>query len=100
MLWYSLEHDTLLMSTHNLCICGEIRKIFCGCPSYLELCFDIKYLVNETVSLNNTEHLGPVVQSIISLRSSLMRNLLTVAVKVFSNVAKVHVFFFSLKKCE
>ena len=26
----------LLMSTHNICFCGELRKIFCG-YSYLEL---------------------------------------------------------------
>ena len=27
------------MSTHNICLCGEMRKILCGYPSYLELCF-------------------------------------------------------------
>ena len=32
--WYSLEapHKALLMSTHNICCCGEIRKIFWGYP--------------------------------------------------------------------
>ena len=27
------------MSTHNICFRGEIRKVLCGYPSYLELCF-------------------------------------------------------------
>ena len=37
---YSVEatHEVLLMSTHNICFCGEIRKILCGYPSYLEIC--------------------------------------------------------------
>ena len=36
MLWYPLEVP--LMSTQNICFCGEIRKIFPpGTPSYLEL---------------------------------------------------------------
>ena len=26
------------MSTHNICFCGEIRKVLCEYPSYLELC--------------------------------------------------------------
>ena len=25
-----------LLSTHNMCFCGEIRKMLCGYPSYLE----------------------------------------------------------------
>ena len=25
--WYSLEAPRFLMSTHNICFCGEIRKI-------------------------------------------------------------------------
>ena len=28
MLWYSLEVVMLLMSTHNICFLGEIRKIY------------------------------------------------------------------------
>ena len=35
MLWYPLEAlgEALLMSTHNICLHGEIRKILCGYPS-------------------------------------------------------------------
>ena len=34
MLWYSLKvlGEALLMSTHNICFRGEIRKILCGYP--------------------------------------------------------------------
>ena len=33
-MWYSLEAlaEALLMSTHNICFHGEIRKILCGYP--------------------------------------------------------------------
>ena len=31
--YFSIE--ALLMSTHNICFSGEIRKIYCGCPLYL-----------------------------------------------------------------
>ena len=43
----------------------------------------------------NCIHLGPVVQSSVSLNSLLMRNSLTVVTKVFSNT-----LIFLLQKCE
>ena len=59
------------MSSHNICFYGEIRKILSGYPSYLDIWLDPEQ--------------GPGVQSIVSLTSSLMTNLLTVVAKVFSN---------------
>ena len=59
------------MSTHNICFCAEIRKILSGYPSYLDISLDPEQ--------------GPIVQSIVSLTSSLMTNLLTVVAKAFSN---------------
>ena len=55
------------MSTHNICFCEEIRKILSRYSSYLDI------------------WLGPVVQSIVTLTSSFMTNLLTVVAKAFSN---------------
>ena len=39
----------LLMSTHNICFCGEIRKIICGYPLLSVALFYINFLLRELV---------------------------------------------------
>ena len=72
--------------------------------SYQELCLNLDVLskLEDTTDITHfglkepyTMHLGPVVQSIISLTSLLMINLLAVVAQVFSNT-----LIFLLQKCE
>ena len=68
------------MSSQNICFLAEIRKNVNLATPYLEL--------------------GPVVQSIVSLISLLVTNMLTVIAKVFSNTLiaiKATYIFFSKK---
>ena len=52
--------------------------------------------IKERYCINHEQiYLSPVVQSIVSLTSSLMANWLSVAANVFSNI-----FIFLLQKCE
>ena len=37
-------YEALLMSTHNICFHGEIRKNYVDIPLYLELCSFAKFL--------------------------------------------------------
>ena len=43
------------MNTHNIFFCGEIRKTFTRCPSYLELCKRVLKILtlNQNVQTNN-----------------------------------------------
>ena len=48
---HSLEvpREGALMSALNICICGEIRKMFSSFPSYLKLCSEFKHMPVVTV---------------------------------------------------
>ena len=61
------------MSTHNICFCGEERKTI-----YLELCI--------CILLSDHNNLGPVVQSVVSLTSSLRVISLTVLADSIYNI--------------
>ena len=62
------------MSTHNICIHREIRKILCGYPL-----LSVAMFFNQKV-------LGPVVQSIVTLTSSLRVISLTVLADSIYNI--------------
>ena len=67
------------MSTHNICFHGEIRKIFYGYPLFSGAVvndIDNDYTW-QNVQADLDLYLGPVVQSVVSLTSSLRAILLT-----------------------
>ena len=71
------------MSTHNIRFCGEIRKILCGYPllSVAMMLWVKLYSIQKF-------HLGPVVQSVVSLTSSLRVISLTVLADSVHNFLK------------
>ena len=54
------------MSTHNICFCGEIRKILCGYP-HLSVAMSgfIQPKIVESFHISPQKQ-GPVVQSIVT----------------------------------
>ena len=109
------------MSTHNICFCAEIRKIFTGHPplsrpmisekyfSYFSMktCCGFSYFYGETEKIDQhiikyssltlttlgglvVSALGPVVQSIVSLTSSLRVISLTV---LADSIYSILIFF-------
>ena len=80
------------MTTHNIYFHGEIRKIYCGYPhlSVAVNCIDSQGLHHQCIFVDQ----GPVVQSIVSLTSSLVVKILTVLVSTSNSQ------LFLLKKCE
>ena len=75
------QQRPILITTHNVCFHGEIRK-------------NTIYLVVKHVSSTAQ---GPVVQRIVTLTSSLMTNLFIVVAMIFSNTCTL---IFLLEKCE
>ena len=76
------------MSTHNICFRQEIRKILCGYP-LLSVAMHIGNISLKTCkSYKQTHaiHMGPVVQSIVSLTSSLRVISLTVLADSIYNI--------------
>ena len=69
MLWYSLE-----VPCYNICFCGNIRKI------------SILFSRKKCLMMHGSRYLGPVVQSIVSLTSSLRVISLTVLVDSIYNI--------------
>ena len=71
------------------------NKKYMKLPSCIQLLYQKSADVFKFLFSSLFTYLGPVVQSIVNLMSSLMTNSLTVVAKVFSNTS-----IFLLQKCE
>ena len=61
------------MSTHNICFCGEIRKILCGHPKHNDLKLPtISHIIKTFENVQNVQiqiilhHCSPFIHSVVS----------------------------------